>query len=685
MSNWSKLTVAKLKDECAERDISITGLKLKQHYIDKLAEWEAAQPKGAKEVEEQENGELNGDAEAAQQETAVPLDEDRVEKDGTNPANGQMDELSVAEAGTKDDAEDQKAPIKEHVNDSPPPQEPESQANEIADAFAPADLKEQKEGDELAVQDEDKMSDVEEYVQLAPESVPEPAPEFRSEPTSAVPEQQVSSSDAIEGHVQVDEQKSAAETPASTSVPPLATQNSTRSSSIVPPAEVSEDARKRKRRSVTPPPQAEEIALKKAKANDGSPLIHANMQAEKEQAAIDKAGVDADAGPLAHEQATTDIHWVDEHQASSDHLREVRSASPINERTVAPALHAATSTLYIRNFKRPVRQPDLQAHIASLARSSRDDLDFNPIKFFYLDVLRTHAFVRLHSISAASRVRSAVHETRWPDEPTRDLLWADFIPDHKAEKWANEEADANTGNDFGGSGFRSRGGGKKWEVIYPDGPDGVEAVLRDANEAKMASAPRQPSFAQGRKPSAAWERELPPGVHPDRAALVSSNGAQDSSRAYDDFQPTPRQPKNAEKSFAALDELFSSTEKTKPKLYYKPVALQVVDERMELIKDLRVGHNGRGRSGDEGMKRYTFEWERGRQEWADKGPEFGFGKKGRDRMDGQRGRGGGGYRGRGGGSAYPPRRPGGDDGPRYQDWDAPPPPRRGGGSWRGGY
>jgi hypothetical protein len=153
-----------------------------------------------------------------------------------------------------------------------------------------------------------------------------------------------------------------------------------------------------------------------------------------------------------------------------------------------------------------------------------------------------------------------------------------------------------------------------------------------------------------------------------------------------------QQPKNAEKSFAALDELFSSTEKTKPKLYYKPVAREVIDQRMELIKDLRVSHNGRGRSGDEGMKRYTFEWDRGRQKWADKGPEFGHGRKGRDRLEGDRGRGGGRYRGRGGYGGYNRDRDrGGYGGDRdggggtlsYQDWDAPLPPRRGGGGWRG--
>jgi len=71
-----------------------------------------------------------------------------------------------------------------------------------------------------------------------------------------------------------------------------------------------------------------------------------------------------------------------------------------------------------------------------------------------------------------------------------------------------------------------------------------------------------------------------------------------------------------------------------------------------MLRDLRVEYSGMGRSGDEGMKRYSFEPAKsGREEWVDKGPEFGFGRKGQDRFTGFRGRGGG-YRGRGGGDSW---------------------------------
>jgi hypothetical protein len=53
-----------------------------------------------------------------------------------------------------------------------------------------------------------------------------------------------------------------------------------------------------------------------------------------------------------------------------------------------------------------------------------------------------------------------------------------------------------------------------------------------------------------------------------------------------------------------------------------------------MIKDLRVGHADMGRSGDEDMKRYSFEVYRGGEEWVDKGPEFGYGRRGVERMRG---------------------------------------------------
>ncbi|ETN40727.1 uncharacterized protein HMPREF1541_05007 [Cyphellophora europaea CBS 101466] len=667
MTNWSKLKVVDLKAECAQREIPLTGLKLKQQYIDKLEEWEAAQGQGQEtDAVKQSPALANGEPSITQPEVEQQTAQET--QSIAQADDGQKTQI-IDEAPASGDLQPQ-AEIKETQNSDAPPN--------LQEQAAPTQETEQINSEQVAPLLEEQQAATEREA---------PAETNIEQPAVSVAEH-TDREDATAGSTEAptsDFQQPAPapildETPlgVSASIPP--TGDTTRSSSGAPPVEVMEDARKRKRRSVTPTPKAEEVALKRIKANDGSPLLRAQEEAIAEQKAIDEAGVDADAGPLAKDQPVAEVELQSGPLSQQgDKASLERSASPVSDHPVVPALHPATSTLYIRNFKRPLRQPDLQAHIASLARASRDEPDSNPIKFFYLDVIRTHAFVRLQSIVSASRVRSALHGTRWPDEPNRELLWVDFIPDDKAETWANQEADASAGSGFGGRG----GGGKRWEVVYQDGSNGVEARLQDANEARRGPRQQRSSFSQPGKPSIHLQQDLMPGVHPDRAAYVPRADARRGSKPYDDRPLPPRQPKHAERNFAALDELFSSTERTKPKLYYKPVAPEVVDRRLEMMKDMRVGHNDMGRSGDEGMKRYSFEWDRGRVEWVDKGPEFGFGRKGRERLMGDRGGrgGGGGFRGRGGGGmGRPPRGPSGG----YQDWDAPPPGRRDGDSWRGG-
>jgi len=98
------------------------------------------------------------------------------------------------------------------------------------------------------------------------------------------------------------------------------------------------------------------------------------------------------------------------------------------DRVVSPALHPATSALYIRDFMRPLNPAQLKSYLASLATPPGHETDTDIIVNFYLDPIRTHAFVSLTSVSAAARVRSAIHDRIWPDERTRKPLWADFVP-----------------------------------------------------------------------------------------------------------------------------------------------------------------------------------------------------------------------------------------------------------------
>lgn len=311
------------------------------------------------------------------------------------------------------------------------------------------------------------------------------------------------------------------------------------------------------------------------------------------------------------------------------------------DRNISPALHPATSALYIRDFMRPLHPSSLKDHLIALAAPSSSTPSPEIITEFFLDPIRTHCLVGFSSISAASRVRSSLHDRVWPDERTRRPLWVDFVPEEKLQRWIEVETEA-TG---------SRGhGAKRWEVIYEEEASGIKAYLQEAG-----SGPR------------------PPPQHPARADVgLGVSGAPSGPRGRTMAEPrgpppppTPQPPSSVKpadisKGFQALDDLFESTS-AKPKLYYLPVSKSVANRRLDRLDEGRGG--GRG---DE-LRRYTFE----DSILVDRGPE-----------SPRRGHGGYASRGTGGGGGYRPSHVGvysggsqGRDGGGYG--------RRGGGGYRG--
>ena len=238
----------------------------------------------------------------------------------------------------------------------------------------------------------------------------------------------------------------------------------TSASVSVEPADINStpEAQKRKRRSASPPPTEEAVARKRARAEDdvanGSTITPA-------------------------------VRMVDEPE-QSEPRPETKTISPppdtmAYERTVAPALHPATSALYINNLMRPLRPHDMRAHLVTLAATSSSDLNDDVVIHFHLDQIRTHAFVVFDTTSAASRVRNALHDCVWPNESNRKALWVDFVPPEKVEEWIDMEEKS-------GGGGRT---GSRWEVVYEDGPDGsIEARLESG--AISASRPGPPPSAR---------------------------------------------------------------------------------------------------------------------------------------------------------------------------------------------
>lgn len=481
----------------------------------------------------------------------------------------------------------------------------------------------------------------------------------------------------------------ASEAPGSpTAVLPSSTQTS-----ALGAEEAREDTNKRKRRSQTPPPSSIETAQKRVKADDGRPhvklpedettkTVSPNQQtsepgdstmvdapaegvsektveipsingdvqihedAQKSETVAPKTGdlesteslpppesqiVNDEENLLQREQeqtpaqdATLDTSLK---QSPSDTRFKNLFTGPLKrqgspnrqkiykngeDRVISPALHSATSALYIRDFMRPIKADTLKAYLSALASPPDSDPDSEIITEFFLDSVKTHCLVAFANTSAAARVRSGLHGRVWPDEKNRKPLWVDFVPEEKLPKWIDVETEAT--ND-------RRQGFKKWEVVYEKKDGDVVAFLQEAGP--NSSAPRAVQPMMPRKESMPVARgSLPVSGPKDEATTTSQAG------------PTAKT--DAGKGFQALDELFKVTA-AKPMLYYLPVAQDTVQRRQDRLAA------GRGGGKSDEKRRYTFE----DGALVDKGPEFGFGRRG-----GYGGRGGGGYggyQGRGGG------------------------------------
>ena len=295
---------------------------------------------------------------------------------------------------------------------------------------------------------------------------------------------------------------------------------------------------------------------------------------------------------------------------TSAHLEHAAHHPNVEETPVSPALHPATSALYIRELMRPLKLENLRDHVIALATPPDTTVNPNILTDFFLDSIRTHCLVGFENISAASRVRSGLHDRVWPNERDRRQLWVDFVPEEKLKSWIDVERTAGSGR-----GHPS----KRWEVVYEDGQSGINASLQEVGSNSRGLRAVKPSK---------W----------DANQSLQVTGPWISGSEPRNTQPRP----DSGKGFQALDDLFTSTV-AKPKLYYLTVSKAEADRRFATLAAGRGvgrgGGGGRGRGGGRGdaMRRFSFE----EGSIVDNGPEFGRG--------GGYGRGGsyaGSYRGR---------------------------------------
>ncbi|KAF2966387.1 hypothetical protein GQX73_g7194 [Xylaria multiplex] len=421
-------------------------------------------------------------------------------------------------------------------------------------------------------------------------------------------------------------------------VPAQTTSNTTVSETPSLPAaeEVVQDVQKRKRRSTTPPP-SEEVVRKRLRQDDSNetqditsaiasdkhetlaleneytdqvPTVDADTTAEggesterlpelneKERpSGRDPAdGVDEQedtrvegdrvAITTTHDNGVREVGDVgdveDSAMTDAGATRDQRVAySPSPERDIEPSMHPATCALYIKNFMRPLRPQAVRDHLLELATPANAPLDPDIIVNFYLDNIRTHAFAVFTSISAASRVRTALHKRVWPDETNRKALWIDFIPSECFHDWTDTEQQA-------------KGNMPRYEVFYDRDEDGIVTARLEEADANQATR-RAP---------------VSPVVHPDRKASIPTGPSRPSG--IENAPTGPRNPYSHNGHPAMypgrqeqLELGFIKTE-SNPPILYRPIATELVHRRLDCLaqaKDPRYNEE----SGKD-YHRYYFE------------------------------------------------------------------------------
>ncbi|KAJ6007678.1 DNA-binding SAP [Penicillium herquei] len=585
MVDYSSWKVADLKAELKTRGIPQTGLRLKQHFIDKLVEEDAkAEPeKAATPVEEAET-----------EPAAEPEPEPEIEQPSpeTTPAPAQ-------ESQPEQSAEEpqQEAPIAPEEPSEPTP--PQDEENHKEEDKSPQEESAEEPPKEKQAQDEDvEMTQAEPVVS-----------------EEKVEDQQVE---------QVPEETNEPAKTAEPSVPPTiqTSEANTELSTPLPIEEALEDKRKRKRRSQSPVPTPEAIANKKARALEGSPrvILQDDQESSTQEIEIKDSATEDQNPPAVQKEAPTapkhDARFRDlfasARPSPAQPIQPVRPSSPSQDVTmedavVEAALHPATAALYIDGLMRPLQPNALRNHLVTLATAPGSEPKPDIIQDFFLDAIKTHCFAGFADVAAASRVRAALHGTVWPNERNRKTLRADFIPEAQIKEWIQTEESS-----------RDRAGPPvRWEVRYEPGEDEqIQAVLSESGpNSRVAppSRPREPGF--------------------NRTPPLGPRGSVTQADRRPSIAP-PAPPSRPGQGFKPLDDLFESTT-TKPKLYYLRVPRQVADKRLDQFDDLLKKGTFPRRGGDD-MRRISFEDE---DYFVDGGAEYGVKNMPRRTRGGRGGRG----------------------------------------------
>ncbi|KAM0142561.1 hypothetical protein ACHAP3_001666 [Botrytis cinerea] len=624
MTDWNKLKVVDLKAELKKRGLPQTGLK--PALVARLISAE-------NEIESESDMTIQDDASKINPESTTS-------PDTISPTQTSFDIGTESRLDNTEESQGNTIPENSEPQTSPPEISAEQQTDPTIE---PVDLKEAETTSTSAPDDEQHPSD-----ETKEEEEIQPAQPIDTTESSLPPSQ-------------------------ATSQPPEQPEGNRSAELSVEPREAIEDRQKRKRRSQSPAPTATDISRKRARPSDNiEEVATSNEDAEwvEKHNAVDTGEVNVESkevtmgedGPtiiddskeeVIVEQAVSNTNEEEANKMDIDIEEpqphgELVTASPelsrprdsrfknlfsppqkSNEDTemrhysqepvedeasynpITPAIHPATSALYIRNFVRPLQEPRLHDYLTTLATPPGSDPDPDAILHFHIDRVRTHALVQFKTLSAAARVRSVMHDRVWPDEPNRKALWVDFIPDEKVKEWIDQEQASGAGRNT-----------KKWEVVYEeienDGDRQVTAVLQESTgDPQMMSARKQSiPFSAPTGPSRGIE------------------GAPSGPRSLGGPRAAP---------VRNLSELFKSTT-TQPTLYWQPASEELVNRRLDAIAAITTKDTLRHTGQD--INRYTFE---DHDRFVDRGKEIFSGIRPPSGHRGPRNQRPGRYQGRGGG------------------------------------
>ncbi|PFH60955.1 hypothetical protein XA68_18530 [Ophiocordyceps unilateralis] len=381
--------------------------------------------------------------------------------------------------------------------------------------------------------------------------------------------------------------------------------------------DVAVEALKRKRRSASPTPKDESVKRRRAQdivCNDDmassrpaaseaqidesvqagdltkSETIQADFMQRSPSPLPDRAASGARA-PLAVPTTSAEEPQLDE---------ESSFAGPVD-----PPYHPYTSAIYINNLMRPLREVDLRTHLTELAKLSGDVRDDDVvIQKFFVDTIRTHAFVVFGSTSTAARVRDRLHGRVWPRESNRKALFVDFVPADKVGSWIELEE----------SHMGERKSGLRWEIAYDSTGDGndVEATLRsNAGAPSSSSANAHGRIATGIEGAPTGPRGYrsgppPPPLAPPPAPRDYHHHMPPDPASFGEYRRGPSPPRTLRQPGGADGEgLTGELTQAQPSILYQAVTVSLARQR---LRDLRGFYTSdQTRPLDREINRYSFQ------------------------------------------------------------------------------